>query len=435
MNAMLDLIRRHKAGVPVGIYSVCSAHPLVLEATLRLTARTGGIALIEATSNQVNQDGDYTGMRPADFRERVLSMAAAVGLSHDRVALGGDHLGPNCWQHLPSATALEKADVMVAEYVAAGFRKIHLDCSMSCADDPRSLGDELIAERTATLCATTEAAWRKTGGEAPVYIIGTEVPVPGGAHETLHELAVTTPAAAYATIEAHRRAFERRGLEAAWARVVGLVVQPGVEFDHHQVIDFVPAKATELSRSIEPVDGMVFEAHSTDYQTPGALEALVREHFAILKVGPGLTFALREVFWALSDIAAELGLPEASLKEAMLGEMKRNPRYWKSYYTDPAQQEFDLQFSLSDRIRYYWSTPTVERACTQLFESLASRGIPLTLISQYLPAQYAAIRAGWLENEPRELVIEGVEQVLRQYERACRPADPAGRAAVDRGSE
>jgi D-tagatose-1,6-bisphosphate aldolase subunit GatZ/KbaZ len=158
MKAMLDLIRRHKAGVPVGIYSVCSAHPLVLEATLRLTARTAGIALIEATSNQVNQDGGYTGMRPADFRERVLSLATAVGLPHDRVALGGDHLGPNCWQHLPAATALEKADVMVAEYVAAGFRKIHLDCSMSCADDPRSLGDELIAERTANLCATTEAA-------------------------------------------------------------------------------------------------------------------------------------------------------------------------------------------------------------------------------------------------------------------------------------
>ena len=148
MNALLDLVRRHKSGAPVGIYSVCSAHPLVLEAALRLAHRTGGMALIEATSNQVNQDGGYTGMRPATFRERVLALASAVGLAHERVVLGGDHLGPNCWQHLPSATALQKAEVMVAEYVAAGFRKIHLDCSMSCADDPRSLGDELIAERT-----------------------------------------------------------------------------------------------------------------------------------------------------------------------------------------------------------------------------------------------------------------------------------------------
>src|SRR5580658_108667 len=143
MNALLDLVRRHKSGEAVGIYSVCSAHPMVLEAALRLAGRTGSLALIEATSNQVNQDGGYTGMRPAAFRERVLALATKVGLPHDRVVLGGDHLGPNCWQKLPAATALQKAGVMVAEYVTAGFRKIHLDCSMSCADDPRALGDEV----------------------------------------------------------------------------------------------------------------------------------------------------------------------------------------------------------------------------------------------------------------------------------------------------
>jgi D-tagatose-1,6-bisphosphate aldolase subunit GatZ/KbaZ len=432
MNAMLDLIRRHKSGVPTGIYSVCSAHPLVLEAALRLARRTGALALIEATSNQVNQDGGYTGMRPADFRERVLALASAVGLPHNRVVLGGDHLGPNCWQNLPSATALQRAEVMVGEYVAAGFRKIHLDCSMSCADDPRSLGDELIAERTAALCEITEAVWRRAGGEPPVYIIGSEVPVPGGAHETLQELATTTPEAAHATIEAHRRAFARHGIDAAWSRVVGLVVQPGVEFDHHQVIDYVRSKAVALSRSIEPVAGMVFEAHSTDYQKAAALAALVQDHFAILKVGPGLTFALREVIWALSDIALELDLmPEASPKDTMLEAMKRDPRYWRAHYTNPERREFDLQFSLSDRIRYYWNTPVVERACTQLIERLASRGMPLTLISQYLPVQYAAIREGRLKNDPRELVLDGVEQVLRHYDRACRPDDPAGRAVID----
>jgi D-tagatose-1,6-bisphosphate aldolase subunit GatZ/KbaZ len=423
MNAMLDLVRRHESGERVGIYSVCSAHPLVLEAALRLAQRTGSLALVEATSNQVNQDGGYTGMRPADFRNRLLSIATTVGLPHDRVVLGGDHLGPNAWQSLPSTVALQNAQFMVGQYVAAGFRKIHLDCSMSCADDPPSLGDEVIAERAAGLCEVTEAQWGRVGGEPPVYIIGTEVPVPGGAHETLEGLAVTTAAAAHATIEVHRRAFERHGVQDAWSRVIGLVVQPGVEFDHHQVIDYVPSKAVALSRSIESVNGMVFEAHSTDYQTPAALAALVRDHFAILKVGPGVTFALREVFWALSDIASELGLMrDASLKDIMLAEMKRNPRYWKAYYTNPEQQESDLQFSLSDRIRYYWSTPVVEAACTQLLGALASRGIPLTLISQYLPVQYAAIRERRLNNDPRELVLDGVEQVLRHYDRACRPA-------------
>ncbi len=435
MNAILELVGRHKSGAPEGIYSVCSAHPWVLEAALRLARRTGGVALIEATSNQVNQDGGYTGMRPAMFRERVCAIADAVGLPQDRVVLGGDHLGPNCWQRLPSSTALRKAGVMVGEYVAAGFRKIHLDCSMSCAGDPRALGDEMIAERNAALCAIAEAAWRSAGGEPPGYIIGSEVPVPGGAHETLEDLSVTTPQAAHATIEAHRRAFARHGVEAAWARVLGLVVQPGVEFGHYQVIDYVRSKAAALSKCIEPVAGMVFEAHSTDYQTPAALEALVQDHFAILKVGPGATFALREALWALSDIAMELDLmPEGSLKDTMLEEMKRDRRYWSTYYLDAQRQDFDLQYSLSDRIRYYWTAPAVARACTRLLEGLAAGGIPMTLISQYLPVQYAAIREGLLKNDPRELVIDAIEQVLRHYDRACRQTGPAG-SVINRGRE
>jgi D-tagatose-1,6-bisphosphate aldolase subunit GatZ/KbaZ len=426
MKTLLDLIQRHKSGAAGGIYSVCSAHPLVLEATLRLASASAslsnGVALIEATSNQVNQDGGYTGMRPAAFRDLVYGLAKSVGLPRERIVLGGDHLGPNSWQGMNAAAALAKAEVMVAEYVTAGFRKIHLDCSMACADDPRSLGDELIAARTATLCAITETAWRNSGGEPPVYVIGSEVPVPGGAHETLSELAVTTPAAAHATIEAHRAAFVRHGLQDAWSRVIGLVVQPGVEFDHHQVIDYQRTKAAALSQSIVAVSGMVFEAHSTDYQTAAALEALVEDHFAILKVGPAVTFALREALWALSDIARELGMP-GSLKDTVREVMKRDPKHWKAYYLDADRWQFDWQYSLSDRIRYYWSAPEVALACTRLLESLAAVSVPLTLISQYLPSQYSAIRDGRLRSEPRELVLDGISQVLRQYSAACRPAD------------
>jgi len=422
MSAMLDLVRRHKSGVPVGIYSVCSAHPVVLEASLRLARHAESTALIESTSNQVNQDGGYTGMRPADFRERVLSLATAVGLPHDRVVLGGDHLGPNCWQHLPSSTALQKAEVMVAEYVAAGFRKIHLDCSMSCAGDPSPLPDSVVAARAARLCRIAEDAWIRAGGEAPVYIIGTEVPKPGGAAENLETLEVTDPEAVSVTLEAHRTAFAAEALESVWPRVVGLVVQPGVEFDHHKVIDYDRHKAQRLSRRITSEPNLVFEAHSTDYQKPSGLRALVEDHFAILKVGPAVTFALRETLWALADIARELDRVEGeTLKEVTLRVMRANPRYWRSYYTDAGHETFDLQYSLSDRIRYYWSVPEVQQACARLLHRLEETEIPLTLLSQYLPIQYAAIREGRLANDAQAILLEGVAQVLRQYAQACRP--------------
>ncbi|MBV8854958.1 MAG: D-tagatose-bisphosphate aldolase, class II, non-catalytic subunit [Sinobacteraceae bacterium] len=420
MKALLGILSAHRAGHGGGICSVCSSHPLAIEAALRTAAGAGQHALIEVTSNQVNQFGGYSGMRPSDFRQYLHTIVSRVGFPQERVLLGGDHLGPNCWRSERAQLALERSRQLVADYVTAGFRKIHLDCSMSCADDPRALDDEVIASRAAQLCRASEEAWRQCGGEAPVYVIGTEVPTPGGATEELGTLAVTTPAAVSATLRAHREAFERQGLADAWERVIALVVQPGVEFDHHKVIDYAPAAARELSQRIEQEPRLVFEAHSTDYQTAAALGALVRDHFAILKVGPAVTFALREALWALAAIETELGIaPATSLKEVVLNAMRRDPQHWAAYYSDPATQLLDLQYSLSDRIRYYWTVPEVQQACEGLLENLRTQRIPLTLLSQYLPLQYAAVRAGRLDNDPHELLIEGVAQVLRGYAAAC----------------
>ena len=83
-DPLRDMIRRHKSGAHVGITSVCSAHPLVLLAALEHARETGGVVLIEATSNQVDQTGGYTGMRPEDFRELVLGLAEQVGLPAGR---------------------------------------------------------------------------------------------------------------------------------------------------------------------------------------------------------------------------------------------------------------------------------------------------------------------------------------------------------------
>lgn len=424
MKPLLDIIRRHKAGAPIGIYSVCSAHPVVLEAALRLGLDTGAPVLIEATSNQVNQYGGYTGMTPFDFHRFVMAIADRVGLPHERVLLGGDHLGPNCWQRETAAEAMARSEVLIDQYVAAGFRKIHLDCSMACADDPVPVPEHVVAARAARLCAVAERAWQRCGGEAPVYVIGTEVPVPGGAQEDIHQLHPTSPQAAAGTVAAHRAAFAEAGLQAAWERIVGLVVQPGVEFDHHQVFDYQAAPARALSAYIENEPGIVYEAHSTDYQTPDNLKSLVRDHFAILKVGPAATFALRETLWALADIEQEWLGPRRSarLKAVVLDTMRERPGYWRGYYADAAHTEIDLQFSLSDRIRYYWPDPDVQRACNAMLANLDREPPPLTLLSQYLPEQYAAIRAGRLAPTTDALLRDGVTALLRQYQYACSPS-------------
>jgi D-tagatose-1,6-bisphosphate aldolase subunit GatZ/KbaZ len=424
-NPLAETISRHKAGESVGVYSVCSAHPTVVEAAIAQAAADGGYVLIEATSNQVDQFGGYTGLRPADFRDLVLGIADRAGFARERVVLGGDHLGPNRWQRQAAGPAMSNAEVLIAAYVEAGYTKIHLDCSMSCADDPDVLADEVVASRTARLLRVAEDTAHRTGSDGPVYVIGTEVPVPGGAHETLSTLVPTPADRAQRTIDAHRAAFAELGLADVWPRVIALVVQPGVEFDHLNVIDYVHAATAELRHVLDTEPNLVFEAHSTDYQRPAQLRELVEDHWAILKVGPALTFAMREALFALARIEAELapGPSESNLIEVIERRMLADPTHWQDYYEgDPLAQRTARRYSYSDRLRYYWADEQIEAARLALLTNLDRIGIPLPLISQFLPTQYDRIRSGQLEPSAQALVIDRVRDALRPYVRACNPS-------------
>jgi D-tagatose-1,6-bisphosphate aldolase subunit GatZ/KbaZ len=424
-SPVLDTVRRHKSGESVGVYSVCSAHPLVIEAAVLQALETGSYLLVEATSNQVDQFGGYTGMVPADFRELVLGIAMRHRLPEGRVVLGGDHLGPNRWQALPAQEALTRAEGLVDSYVAAGFTKIHLDCSMPCEGDPTPLGDDVVAERTSQLAQKAEeAALRAHGASSLLYIVGTEVPVPGGAHEALTHLAPTSADAARATLDRHRRAFAEAGLKEAWERVIALVVQPGVEFDHLHVLDYERAATGDLRRVLDDYPRLVYEAHSTDYQTPENLRALVEDHWAVLKVGPGLTFALREALFALAAVEDELVASDkrSDLLAVVERRMLAEPRRWEKYYPGTVQaQRFLRQYSYSDRIRYYWPDPEIQAAQSRLISNLAGRDIALPLLSQHLPDQYTRVRRGELTPEPKALALDRVRDVLRAYEFACTP--------------
>nr|WP_176601855.1 tagatose-bisphosphate aldolase subunit KbaZ [Citrobacter freundii] len=420
---LTKMVEQHKRGKANGIYAVCSAHPIVLEAAIRYAHANHTPLLIEATSNQVDQFGGYTGMTPADFRSFVCRLADSLDFSQDMLILGGDHLGPNRWQNLPAEQAMANADDLIKSYVAAGFKKIHLDCSMSCANDPVPLTDEIVAERAARLAKVAEETCMAHFGESDlVYVIGTEVPVPGGAHETLTDLAVTTPDAARATLQAHYHAFEKHGLEGIWPRIIALVVQPGVEFDHTHIIDYQPQKAVALSKMVEDYDTLVFEAHSTDYQTPQSLRQLVIDHFAILKVGPALTFALREALFSLAAIEEEL-LPAkacSGLRHVLESVMLDRPEYWQSHYHgDGNARRLARGYSYSDRVRYYWPDSQIDEAFERLVRNLADDPIPLPLISQYLPLQYVKVREGDLSATPRELIINHIQDILQQYHCAC----------------
>src|SRR5207248_7234747 len=119
------------------------------------------------------------GLTPAGFVDLVHGIAERVSFPRSEIVLGGDHLGPSPWRRLPSEEALAKAEAMVAAYVEAGFAKIHLDTSMGCRDEPDYVPGELAAERAARLAVVAERA-RAEKTASIRYVIGTEVPAPGG---------------------------------------------------------------------------------------------------------------------------------------------------------------------------------------------------------------------------------------------------------------
>lgn len=423
-----EIIRRNRRSERVGVYAVCSAHPSVIAAAVQQAVEDESALHVESTSSQVNQFGGYTGQTPSQFAEFVHSAAQQGGLPRDRVLLGGDHLGPFPWRDQPWDSAMHNARELVRSCVLAGYQKIHLDASMACADDPPSGPDQrTIAQRAAILCRAAESAFEDLpqGSSPPLYVIGTEVPAPGGESLPGAPPAVSPADQIEYTLQLFRAAFDEQRVASAWERVFGLVVQPGVEFGENAIFDYERQKAMALSSALPETPALVYEAHSTDYQKPAALAQMVEDHFAILKVGPWLTFAFREAVFALGAIERELlaqrrGVRLSQVREALQAAMLRNPVYWRSYYHG-SEDKIQLAriYSYSDRCRYYWGDPEVQQELLRLRANLDACPAPPTLFSQYLPSQYQATRTGRLPMRAEDMVQEHIRTVLRVYAAAC----------------
>lgn len=413
MSILRDLILRNRAGEAIGLPCFCTANEHVLLAVLSYAKRTGLPTVIEATCNQVNQYGGYTGMTPADFMEWLSGMAADAGVPMNQLILGGDHLGPNVWKNEPLDVAMEKSRELVKSYVQAGFKKIHIDTSMACGGEPNPTFAQ-IAERAADLCEVAEKY--APDPSKLFYIIGTEVPTPGGETEEPNTLDVTSVARFHDTIQTHRDAWNTRGLDAAWDRVVSVVTQPGVDFGHTSVYPFLPVKAAPLRDAIIDEVGLTYEAHSTDYQSTNALSDLVKNHFFFLKVGPELTFRFREAIWALAKIEEEIiNDPKSLIRETFEEQMTKDPGYWVNYYNGSDKELRILRtYSYSDRIRYYWTDPEISKSLNMLIANLEQVNLPESIVSQ----AFMGLDFGEVPETPLALIELHIQRCISRYFKA-----------------
>lgn len=410
MSPISEMIARNRAGETIGLPCFCTANEHVLRAVLEFAQKTGLPTVIEATCNQVNQFGGYTGMTAADFMGWLRGMADEIGVPMDQLILGGDHLGPNVWKNEPLVVAMEKSRELVKSYVEAGFKKIHLDTSMACGGEPNPTFTQ-IAERAADLCEVAEK-YAPNPSEL-CYVIGTEVPIPGGEIEEPDALDVTSVDRFRDTIKTHHDAWNARGLTQAWDRIVSVVTQPGVDFGHTSIYPFAPERAAPLRDAILDEDGLTYEAHSTDYQPTGALADLVKNHFFFLKVGPELTFRFREAIWALAQIEEEIvSGPASKIRETFEARMTQEPGYWADYYSGTEEELRILRtYSYSDRIRYYWTDPEISKSLDLLIENLSNADLPETVVSQ----AFTGLDFGNMPTSPTDLMALHIQRCVARY--------------------
>jgi len=434
VNPLIEIVKSQKKGIAKGIYSACSANEYVIEAVLERALLNGDFALIEATANQVNQFGGYTGMKPEDFKKFVYSIAEKIKFPVEKIILGGDHLGPLTWQNEDTIDAMNKSRELIRDYVLAGFTKIHIDTSMKLKEDVDrgEFNTEIIAARGAELCLEAEMAFKElikkdAYATHPVYIIGSEVPIPGGSQEEDDLISVTKVSDFENTIETFKEAFVSKNLESAWMHVVAVVVQPGVEFGDDAIHEYDRDKAKDLVMALKKYPNFVLEGHSTDYQNAQSLKSMVEDGIAILKVGPALTFALREGLFALNYIENELFRysPEIQLSnfiETLEKQMLKKPDNWQKHYHGSSEKiRFARKYSYSDRCRYYLPSEDVDESIKLLISNLRSREIPLTLIKQFMPVQYKKVRNNKLKNDPEALLKDVIIDCIEDYIYATHP--------------
>ena len=416
-KSLIDIIGGE--GIQNGMPSLCSSNPYVIEASLEYAKANDVFVLIEATANQVNQYGGYTGMQPKDFCAFVYQIADTVGCVKDRIILGGDHLGPVVFKDKPADEAMDKAETLVRAFVSAGFEKIHIDTSMRLGDDPtdQQLSDEVIAARGARLCAAAEDEYLQVFKKPAnlVYVIGSEVPIPGGTQDEEEDMHITTPADLERTLEAFKNVFEAKELSDAFRRVIAVVIQPGVEFGDNSVVEYDRVKAKEVTDFVKRYPNLALEGHSTDYQIITHLKQMATDGIRILKVGPELTFALREGYFALDNILKAMN-QSTEFSKTLEKTMLRRPDDWQKYYHGTEEVlRLKRKYSFSDRWRYYASDKAVNDAVNTLLSTYDKIKPPITLLSQFMPVQYVRVREGKIKNQAKALVLDKVMEIVEKY--------------------
>ena len=223
-------------------------------------------------------------------RLRRRASPTRVGFAREQLILGGDHLGPNPWKHLPA----EDGDAARPRHGRGLRRRPASPRSIStpawaARGEPAALADEIVAARAARLARGRRGRGRAAGGAAARLRHRHRGAGAGrGARGARCIWSRPRPRPRRATCDVHREAFAALGLEAALgAGRSPSSCSPASSSATTNVVVYDPAGA-----GAERAPGRAAAASSSKRIQPTtsrrrACRRWSSDGFAILKVGPG----------------------------------------------------------------------------------------------------------------------------------------------------
>ena len=189
-----------------------------------------------------------------------------------------------------------------------------------------------------------------------------------------------------------------------------------IKIDGHNIKDFNRSELRQMFGMVLQ-DTWLFSGSIEDNIRYGRLDATheevveaakaARAHRFIKTLPGGYQMELNEEASNVSQGQKQL----LTIARAMLAD----PKHWQKHYVGTEKEiELKRKFSFSDRCRYYMPEKSVVEARDKMIENFKD-GVPLNLLSQFMPIQYTKVREGRLENKPEALIIDRVCNTIDEY--------------------
>lgn len=361
-----------ETGIPRTIFAACPNSVSVVKAAFRAAKRNNAPIYFAATLNQIDCDGGYTGLTPAEFTRMAALEAAAVNYTGTTI-IAIDHGGP--WlkdkqnvERWSVEQAMEGVKRSFEAAVLAGYDLIHVDPTVDIYVPKGEIIDiRVVVRRTVELIAHVEKFRRERNLPPISYEVGTEEVHGGLADQQTFDRFLT----------GLKSGLKEAGLEDVWpCFIVGKVGT-----DLHTTL-FDPIVARELTDKVRPY-GSYIKGHYTDgVSNP---EAYPTSGMGAANVGPEFTMseydALAELEQCETELEAQGRIAQLSRMTAALKRLVCDSNRWRKWLQpDEKDREFDelkperQSWLIKTGCRYIWQQPEALAARQRLYDNLRRNG-------------------------------------------------------------